>query len=279
MTNTRRRFAADAAGAGCRRAGSRARDHLDGAGWRPDGGAAPAPAQGSHRHHRQHPGRADAVRRLAGDDAPRAFSEARAGRPQPRVQRRRGHHAAALEELRLAGRVAERTRRAGWRLPGQPPRWRQHEGGRHLRVLRLQRVLRGAGRTEHVPEAARRLAHPYAGAEVQRQVGPSRRALFADRAREPGQSGSPGRRREQPAAGALHARRWPTWPRPRGVTFVDLFAPSKQLYAVERRAAHDPGHPPERRRQPAHQPGRSTGRCSASRRPTSRRCSNGCGRR
>ncbi len=31
---------------------------------------------------------------------------------------------------------------------------------------------------------------PYARAEVQRQVGPARRALFADRAREPGQSGS-----------------------------------------------------------------------------------------
>ena len=40
----------------------------------------------------------------------------------------------------------------------------------------------GAGRAERVPEAARRLDHPHARAEVQRQVRPSHRALLADRA-------------------------------------------------------------------------------------------------
>ena len=79
---------------------------------RTGGGAVPAPPEGSHRHHRQHAGRADAVRRLARNDAPGAVSEARARRPQPRLQRRRDRHAPALEELRHAGRMAERRRAA-----------------------------------------------------------------------------------------------------------------------------------------------------------------------
>ena len=63
-------------------------------------------------HHRQHAGRADAVRRLARDDAPGAVPEARAGHPQSRLQRRRDRDAAALEELRHARRVAERRSRS-----------------------------------------------------------------------------------------------------------------------------------------------------------------------
>ena len=68
---------------------------------------------------------------------------------------------------------------------------RQHQGGRHLRVLRLQRVVRAARPgCRPFKKAARRLDHAHARAEVQRQVGAARRPLLADRARGPAQPGS-----------------------------------------------------------------------------------------
>ena len=64
--------------------------------------------------------------------------------------------------------------RADRRLPGEPLRGHQHQGRRHLRVLRLQRVVRRAGRAGRVQEGPRRLDHAHARAEVQRQVGAAR---------------------------------------------------------------------------------------------------------
>ena len=57
------------------------------------------------------------------------------------IQRRRDRDAASVEELRHAGRVAERQGRADRRLSGESSRRHEYQGGRHLRVLRLQRVL------------------------------------------------------------------------------------------------------------------------------------------
>ena len=75
------------------------------------------------------------------------------------------------------------------------------------------------------------LDHAHARAEVQRQVRPAARALFADRAREPRRSQPARRPGEQPAPGALHARRWRRSRPANNVRFVDLFTPSGELYA------------------------------------------------
>ena len=159
----------------------------------------------SHLHHRQPARRAPAVPRVARHAAARALSAARPGHPQPRLLRRRGRDPSAVEELRQPGRVAERQRRGDRRLPGEPAEGRQHQGGRHLRVLRLQRVVRRRRRIAGLSKAARRLAHPHAGAEVQRQDGAAHRAVLADRARGPAQPGSARRPREQRPARAVYA--------------------------------------------------------------------------
>ena len=156
--------------------------------------------------HRQHAGRASAVRRLARSQAPRAVSEARPRLSQPRLQRRRGRDAPSIEELRHAGRVAERQAGADRRLSGEPLRRRQHAGRRHLRVLRLQRVVRRRGRTAGVPAAADRVDPAHAVAAVQRAIGAAGRVVLADRSRRSRQSGPSERAREQRAARALHER-------------------------------------------------------------------------
>ena len=128
-------------------------------------------------HHRQHAGRADAVRRLARDDAAGAVPAARAGDPQPRLQRRRDRHAAALEELRHAGRVAERrrprrsaaTRRTGFDGTNT-------KADVVFAFFGYNESYAGQEGLDGVQEAARRLDHAHAGAEVQRQVGAADRA-------------------------------------------------------------------------------------------------------
>ena len=101
----------------------------------------------------------------------------------------------------LSGR--RRSRSAATRRTGSTD---QHQGRRHLRVLRLQRVVRRTGRARGVQEAADRLDHAHARAEVQRQDRAAARAVLADRARGSGQSRSAGRQGEQRAAGAVHER-------------------------------------------------------------------------
>ena len=146
-----------------------------------------------------------AVRRLARSQTPRAVSEARPRLPQPRLQRRRGRDAPAVEEFRHARRVAERQAGADWRLPGEPLRRRQHAGRRHLRVLRLQRVLRrrrpGSPRSRQQlgDWIAHTLAQQYNGRSAPRVV------LFSPIAHEDlGNPDLPERPREQRPAGALH---------------------------------------------------------------------------
>ena len=185
-----------------------------------------AAAEGSHLHHRQHAGRADAVRRLARDAAARAVPEARPGHPQSRLQRRRGRDAAAVEELRHARRVAERARprrsAATRRTASTAPTRRRTSSSRSSATTSPTPARPGS----RVQEAARRLDHAHAGAEVQRQVGAAHRAVLADRARGPAQS------RTCPTAGRTTSawrctrRRWREVATARGVTFVDLFAPT-----------------------------------------------------
>ena len=156
--------------------------------------AVPAAAEGSHRHHRQHAGRADAVRRLARDDAPRAVSEARPGDPQPRVQRRRSHHAPALEELRHAGRVAERARRsrsaATRRIASRAPTPRRTSSSRSSATTSRTPERQGSRRSRRQLASwiTHTLAQKYNG-----QVRAARGALLSDRARGSRQSRSAGR--------------------------------------------------------------------------------------
>ena len=203
-------------------------------------------------HHRQHAGRADAVRRLAGDDAARAFSEARAGHPQSRLQRRRDHDAAALEELRHAGRVAQRDRAApigGYqenRLAGTNTKAdvifaffgynESYAGQEGLRAFKQQL----GDWIEHT------LAQKYNGKSAPRIV------LFSPIAHEDLRNPDlPDGRENNAAAGALHARRWRRWRRRTSVTFVDLFTPSRAAVCVGEDAADDQRRAPEHRGQPA----------------------------
>ena len=134
----------------------------------------------------------------------------------------------ALEELRHARRVAERQRRADRRYQENRLERHEHQGRRHLRVLRLQRVVRRRGRAADVQAAARRVHQAHARAEVQRQVGAAPRAVLADRARGSAQPRPARRQGEQRAARALHRRRWREVAEAHGVRFVDLFAPTER---------------------------------------------------
>ena len=168
----------------------------------------------SHRHHRQHAGRADAVRRLARDDDARALPEARSG----------------LRNLGFSG--DEITTRLRSKNFGTPDEWlsgkaapiggyqenrfdgHQHQGRRHLRVLRLQRVVRRRGGARSVQEAARRLDHAHAGAEVQRQIRPAHRPLLADCARRSEATPICPTARRTTNGWRSTRRRWERWPGP-----------------------------------------------------------------
>ena len=114
-------------------------------------------------------------------------------------------HPPAIEELRHAGRVAERHGAADRRLRGQPLRRHQHQGRRRLRVLRLQRVVRRPGR------ARRRSRSNWATGSRTRwrrnttASSAPRVVLFSPIAHEDlGNPDLPDGKREQRAAGALH---------------------------------------------------------------------------
>ena len=186
-------------------------------------------------HHRQHAGRADAVRRLARDDAAGAVPEARAGRPQPRLQRRRDRDAPALEELRHAGRVAERR----WRSRSAATRTTGFAGTNTkadvvFAFFGYNESFAGQAGLEAFKEQltdwiTHTLAQKYNGKTAPRVV------LFSPIAHEDlRQSRSAGRQGEQPAPGALHQGDGARSPARTDVTFVDLFTPSAQ--AVRRRA-------------------------------------------
>ena len=238
--------------------------------------------RGSHLHHRQHARRPDAARRLARDAAARALPEARPGLPQPRLLRRRGRDAAAVEELRHARRVAERHRPSpigGYRA--RIASRTRTQGRRRLRLLRLQRVVRRRGRAAASSSSDLDDVHQaHARAEVQRQVGAAARAVLADRPREPARPEPARRQGEQQAARALHRRRWPRSPRPTASRSSICSARRRQLYAKATSAADDQRHPPERRGQPAAGARSSTAPCSAApASATPRRTWRSCARR
>ena len=54
---------------------------------------------------------------------------------------------------------------------------------------------------------------------------------------------------------ALYTKAMADVARASNITFVDLFTPSTKLYADIKAAAHDPGHPPQQRRQPTDRSG------------------------
>ena len=196
------------------------------------GGVARSSRERPHRDHRQHAGRTSAVRRLARSQTPREISEARPRLSQPWLQRRRGRDAPSIQEFRHARRVAQRQAGADWRVPGEPLRRRQHAGRCHLRVLRLQRVLRRRSRTAGVPAAADRVDPAHALAAVQRPIGSAGRVVLADRARR-------SRKSVTFRTGARTTSGWSSTRRAMGevaragnVLFVDLFTPSQALYAA-----------------------------------------------
>ena len=199
-----------------------------------------AAAEGPHQHHRQHAGRADAVRRLARDDAPGAVSEARAGLPQPRVQRRRDRTRPRSKNFGTPDEWLSGLGPAHRRLRGQPVRRHQHQGRRHLRVLRLQRVVRRPGRARGLQEAAGRLDRAHARAEVQRQVGAARRALLADRPRGPRQPRPAGRQGRTTSAWRSTPRRW-----------RDVARGAERHVRRSLRADHSGSTPTPRRRSPS----------------------------
>ena len=178
------------------------------------------------------------------------------------------------------GRVAERPGAADRRLRGQPVRRHEHEGGRRLRLLRLQRVLRRRGRTRRLQEGpgATGLRTRWRRSTTA-AVGAARRALLADRAR-----GSAESRPARTARRTISA--WRSTPRPwREVAQRRQRDVRRSLHANaealrrQQAAADDPGRPPERRGQPAGRAGRSTARSSATRRSTRTRCWRSSGRR
>ena len=172
------------------------------------------------------------------------------------LQRRRGRHAAALEELRHARRVAERARRsrsAATRTTGSPaPNTKadvvfaffgyneSFAGEAGLEAFKKQL-------TDWITHT---LAQKYNGKSAPRVV------LFSPIAHE--DLGNPdlpdGKENNQRLA--LYTK---AMARGRqgaaNVTFVDLFTPSLQALRRQQGAADDPGHPPEHRRQSADRAG------------------------
>ncbi len=165
--------------------------------------------------------------------------------------------------------MAERPRRADRRLRGQPVRRHQHQRRRHLCVLRLQRVVRGADGLEAFKKdlaawLTHTLAKKYNGKTAPRIV------LFSPIAHE--DLGNPHLPdgKENNGRLALYTK-----------AMADV-APSTERHLRRsvhadpealrrhRRAADDAGHPPEERRQPASSPRPSTARSSATR-PSTRR--------
>ena len=161
------------------------------------------------------------------------------------------------------------------RLQRESLRRHQHQGGRHLRVLRLQRVVRRAGGSGAVQEAARRLDHAHARAEVQREVGAARRALFADRARKPAAIPT------CPTAGRTTSgwrstrRRWRRSRRPTACASSICSRRAATLYAQTQAAADDQRRAPEQRGQPPDRRGhrsRPVRRCAGHKERTWRSC-------
>ena len=217
----------------------------DGHGPRASADVHPA-AERSHQHHRQHAGRADAVRRLAGDDAPGAVPEASAGRPQPRVQRRRDRHAPPLEELRHARRVAERpgpARSAATRTTGSPePRRRPTSSSRSSATTSPTpgRPVSRRSRRSWATGSRTRWRRSTTDKSAPRIV------LFSPIAHE--DLGNPdlpdGKENNQRLA--LYTKAMADVARARERHVRRSVRAEPKLYADMQGAAHDPGHPPQR---------------------------------
>ena len=155
----------------------------------------------------------------------------------------------------------------------------EHESGRRLRVLRLQRVVCRTGGSRRVQEEARRLDHAHARAEIQRQVRAaswccSRRSRTRTsaipicrtaRRTTSGWSSTPGRWRRSRRRMRSRVRR-------------SLHAEPEALRR-QQGAADDAGRAPEQRRQPPDRERSSTARCSVRRRSTRSRSLRACARR
>ena len=130
----------------------------------------------------------------------------------------------------------------------------QHEGGRRLRLLRLQRVVRRTGRLDEFKKELDRLDRAHARAEVQRQVAP-RVVLFSPIAHE--DLGNPdlpdGKDNNQRLALYTKAMAEVGASRKHHASSIS----SRRAEALRRKqgAAHDPGHPPQPRRESSDRPG------------------------
>ena len=182
-----------------------------------------------------------------------ALPGARAGLPRPRLLRRRGaaRPAAAVAELRHAGRVARRHLAAAAQGSQASAENRfagtNTQGRRDLRVLRLQRVVRRRGGAAAVQEGPGRDAQAHARAEVQRQVGAADRAVLAHRLR------GPRRRRTCPTAPNSNKRLKLYTDAMAEVAKANnvvvrrpVHADARSCSRSRRRAVHDQRRPPQR---------------------------------
>ena len=127
------------------------------------------------------------------------------------------------------------------RLRGEPLRGHEHQGRRHLRVLRLQRVVRRAGRARGVQEGAGRLDRAHA--RRRNTTADRRRAssLFSPIAHE--DLGNPdlpdGKENNQRLE--LYTKAMAEVAKSQTSTFVDLFTPSREAVRRDQGAADDQG--------------------------------------
>ena len=150
--------------------------------------------------------------------------------------------------LRLAFAIVRHARISGWparrrspnrtgsspaRRPREPLRDDQHQGRRGLRLLRLQRIVRRRGGTGQVQERPRSLHQAHPLPEVQRQERSAAGPLLADRPREFAKTATCPTARKTIGGWSCTPRRWPRSPRRTGVPFVDLFHPTRELYAKD----------------------------------------------
>ena len=146
--------------------------------------------------------------------------------------------------------MAERRRRGDRRLQGEPSQEHQHQGGRDLRVLRLQRVVRRRRRPAGVQDSSstsgsrtrwRRstTARPRRASSCSRR---SRTRISAIRTCPTA--------RENNARLELYTAAMARSRRPAACAFVDLFAPTPGALRDGEDAADDQRRPPERGRQP-----------------------------
>ena len=252
---------------------------LAGASMAPAGGHAADPFvlrdRRSHRHHRQHAGRADAIRRLARDDDARALSEARAGRcaiSGSAATRSRPDCGRRISARPTSGSVEGALRSAVTRrIASTAPTPRRTSSSRSSATTSPTPARKGSKRSSSSSATGSRTRWRRSTTS---KSAPRLVVFSPDCARKSRQSRSAGRPGEQQTAGRLCQGDGRGGTGARGVRFVDLFTPSRALYSAAKSRLDDQGRAPEQRRATARLARSSTANCSGPRRRTRSRTSN-----